>query len=184
MITKFHGNYRWLSNFTPCKVTYDGIEYDCIENAYQASKTLNLEDRLEFQDITPWKAKRLGSNLEIRNDWEHIKVPIMRDLLIQKFAAPAFKKLLLATGRQEIQEGNLWNDTFWGFCLSTNKGKNILGKLIMEIRDSIWVYNEEPEFNFDLKRMEKALEGPFITMPEGLTREEARNFIISTEFED
>lgn len=31
--------------------------------------------------------------------------------------------------------------------------------------------------NFDLERMKKAVAGPFITIPEGLTREQVREFI-------
>lgn len=33
------------------------------------------------------------------------------------------------------------------------------------------------EVNFDLERMKKAIEGPYITIPEGLTRKQIREFI-------
>ena len=32
-----------------------------------------------------------------------------------------------------LEETNWWNDTFWGVC--NRKGKNILGHLLMKIRD-------------------------------------------------
>lgn len=34
------------------------------------------------------------------------------------------------------------------------------------------ILDAEPEINFDLERMKRAVEGPFRTMPKGLTREE------------
>ena len=41
-IKGFFGEYRWLSNFEPCKVFYEGFEYSSSENAYQAAKSLDL----------------------------------------------------------------------------------------------------------------------------------------------
>ena len=32
-----------------------------------------------------------------------------------------------------IEEGNSWNDTFWGIC--DGKGKNMLGQILMAYRD-------------------------------------------------
>ncbi|CAI1821600.1 Uncharacterised protein [Serratia quinivorans] len=36
---------------------------------------------------------------------------------------------------------------------------------------------EEETFNFDLKRMEECLKGPFYTMPAGMTREERHKWV-------
>lgn len=36
---------------------------------------------------------------------------------------------------------------------------------------------KEETFNFDLKRMEECLKGPSYTMPEGLTREQRRQWV-------
>ena len=58
----------------------------------------------------------------------------MKLCLEQKFTDPTYKKLLLNTGDLYIQEGNYWGDKFWGICLKTNTGQNILGHLIMNIR--------------------------------------------------
>lgn len=174
-IEQFQGYYRWLSNFSPCKVMLDGIEYDSVENAYQAAKTLDPEIHKSFQHIKPGHAKKLSESLIIREDWDIVKVPIMRDLLLQKFSAPAYKKLLMETGSRVIEEGNEWGDIFWGVCLSTGKGKNMLGKLIMSIRDNLWLYNDEP-IDFDLERMEKACEGPAYTIQQTFTKREIEMF--------
>ena len=42
----------------------------------------------------------------------------------------------------------------------------------------------ESHFNFDLERMKKALEGPTITLPRGLTREERHWYICNVAFGD
>lgn len=44
------------------------------------------------------------------------------------------KKILTKTGDRLLSEGNTWNDTFLGVC--KGKGKNTLGKILMELRNS------------------------------------------------
>lgn len=59
---------RFLSNFYPyrdgggfyphpVKVVYDEMVFDCVECAYQAAKTLDMEMRAEIQAMTPFEAK-------------------------------------------------------------------------------------------------------------------------------
>ena len=40
MIKEFKGDYRWLSNFTPCKIELDGFIYPSVEHAYMSAKQL------------------------------------------------------------------------------------------------------------------------------------------------
>lgn len=137
MILQFKDEYRWLSNFWLSVVVYEGIEYPSVENAYQSSKTLDLEHRKYFETCTSGQAKRRGKELNIRSDWDTIKLSIMEDLLIQKFKHPELRQKLIDTGNQKIREGNNWNDRFWGVCLKTGLGENHLGYLIVKIRDRI-----------------------------------------------
>ena len=44
------------------------------------------------------------------------------------------RQQLLDTGDAELVEGNSWNDTFWGVSARTGKGKNWLGRLLMQVR--------------------------------------------------
>jgi N-glycosidase YbiA len=134
-ITKFREEYFFLSNFYPVQIKMDDIFYPSLEHAYQASKTLDEDERLMIRFAsTPGKAKRMGKEITIRQDWDKVKVGIMKKLLEQKFSKPALKKMLLETGDEEIIEGNEWGDTFWGIC--NGEGSNILGKLLMEIRNA------------------------------------------------
>jgi predicted NAD-dependent protein-ADP-ribosyltransferase YbiA (DUF1768 family) len=61
----------------------------------------------------------------------------MKKLLIQKYNQEPYKTKLINTGDLYIREGNYWNDTYWGFYLKTQTGQNMLGILIMEIRNNI-----------------------------------------------
>lgn len=138
MITSFKDEYRWLSNFVDVVVKLEGVKYKSVEHAYQAAKSKDEEWRTYCSsDIRAVKAKRGSRKIVIREDWEEIKVDVMRDLLIQKFSKHEFKYLLLGTGDTFIQEGNTWGDVFWGVDLESGEGKNALGLLIMEIRKSL-----------------------------------------------
>ena len=135
VIDKFIGDYAFLSNFEPCYIYYEDFIFYSVENAYQASKCKNKEDIVRFLGIPPGKAKRLGRTVSLRDDWEDVKVSLMKGFLRQKFFDPKLRNKLLATEGYELIEGNWWNDTFWGVC--NGKGENQLGKLLMQIREDI-----------------------------------------------
>ena len=138
MIKQFNDPNRFLSNFWICNVKYAGETYPSLEHAYQAAKTKDKKARKQIQKcITPGGAKRLGRAVVMRPNWEKINIKVMRKLLYRKFKYPKLRKRLLATGDLKLQEGNYWNDRFWGVCLKTGKGKNWLGKLLMKVRKSL-----------------------------------------------
>lgn len=131
-ILEFQGEHRWLSNFWPAPVLLDGVLFPSIEHAYQAAKT-HPSQREPFRHCTAGQAKRLGRTVEIRADWEQVKVPTMRSLVEQKFThGTDLGEKLKATGDGKIVEGNHWGDVFWGAC--KGRGQNWLGRLLMERR--------------------------------------------------
>jgi ribA/ribD-fused uncharacterized protein len=136
MIDSFKGKYRFLSNFYPCLVEYQGNVYESVEHAYSAAKTLDVSfQEAIFFARTAAEAKKIGRRVPLREDWEDIKVDIMKNLLVDKFSTFELKGKLLATGEEELVEGNWWGDTFWGVC--NGIGQNCLGKLLMEVREEI-----------------------------------------------
>jgi len=139
MIKEFQGKYRFLSNFFPSEIWLDEERYPTVEHAYQASKTLNLAERaLVGTAVSPGQAKRRGQRMTLREDWEDVKISIMKSLVEQKFTRhPDLKKQLLATENQVLQEGNRWNDTFWGVDLITELGSNHLGRILMNVRKKL-----------------------------------------------
>ena len=137
-INEFKGEFRFLSNFWPCKVCLDNVEYPSVECAYQAAKSLDPNVRKFFLNASSAQAKQLGKMIAIRKDWNEVKVPIMYNLVWQKFSNDeTLRQKLLQTGSAELIEGNTWGDTFWGVDMRSGNGKNILGKILMETRANL-----------------------------------------------
>lgn len=140
MITSFSGKHRFLSNFWPTEILFEDMFYPTVEHAYQAAKTTDHKERRAIRDQpTPGKAKLAGRRVTIRPDWEQVKIYVMERLLFQKFYRQPMKELLLATGDEELIEGNTWNDRFWGVYVGKgmNIGRNELGKALMRVRDEL-----------------------------------------------
>lgn len=136
IINSFKGQYSFLSNFYPVQVEIEGIVYPSVEHAYVAMKTMDIELRKQISLVeTAGKVKRMGRTLNIRSDWDHIKLPVMFGLLRLKFQKPELKLLLISTSDSHLEEGNWWGDTFWGVCKGV--GENNLGKLLMQVRQEI-----------------------------------------------
>jgi ribA/ribD-fused uncharacterized protein len=135
-IISFDGEERFLSNFWPVKVSLDGLEYNSVEAAYQAAKTLNMHQRMPFQTMTPSESKKAGRLLVIRPDWDEVKEQVMYSLLVQKFMPDTdLAEKLLATGYVPLVEGNTWGDIYWGVC--NGQGLNRLGNLLADVRTSL-----------------------------------------------
>lgn len=135
-IDKFDGRYEFLSNFYPVDIEYDGQTYGSVEHAFQAAKTFDEEERRDIRyAISPGIAKRIGRHVNLRPDWNNVKINIMYELLLQKFSRPRLRKMLLDTDDARIIEGNTWHDTFWGMCHGI--GENNLGKLLEKVREDI-----------------------------------------------
>jgi len=68
-----------------------------------------------------------------RQDWDAVKVEIMREILRAKAEQHEYvRRKLLETGDRVLVE-NSWRDDFWGWGPNRD-GKNALGRLWMEIR--------------------------------------------------
>ena len=136
VIDSFNGQYRFLSNFYICPVEWEGIVYTSAEAAYQSAKSINEFDRIKFKDLSPNESKRLGNKILLRDDWEDIKLFVMKRIVTNKFIQNTdLKYKLFKTGSALLIEGNWWNDTYWGIC--NGKGQNHLGKILMQIRKDL-----------------------------------------------
>ena len=136
IIFGFNGEYRFLSNFYQTPITYEGITYPSVENAYQAAKTINQEERLQFVKISSKEAKSLGKKITIREEWDTVKLQVMWNLIYEKFTRNRkLLSFLILTGEKHIEETNWWGDKFWGVC--RGEGENNLGKLLMKLREKL-----------------------------------------------
>lgn len=134
--------YNWFSNFKPFEIPmeYEGLVFKTPEAFYQSMKTEDPALRVPFQDMTAGQSKRAGSKLEIIYDWEDgRKVYVMQYALYYKFSEGTEWRKRLDDTKGEIIEWNNWHDNSWGDCICPKcediEGQNLLGKLLMEIRD-------------------------------------------------
>lgn len=159
MIELFRGNNFFLSNMKPLKnwiPTDQGILVPTAEHAYQAAKFLDptihkLVAAARFYDAPNkpvyadgYMAKELArafieTGVEVYPDFEISKRTIMLSIVAMKFERNAdLAERLLATGDEELVEGNTWGDRYWGIDpVGSRNGDNNLGKILMEVRDRL-----------------------------------------------
>ena len=88
--------------------------------------------------LKPSEAKRLGQRVALRPDWEAVKLGVMEDIVRAKFTQhESLAVKLINTGDRGLIEGNTWQDLFWGVDITTRKGENHLGRILMKIRDEL-----------------------------------------------
>jgi ribA/ribD-fused uncharacterized protein len=139
----FVGEYRWLSNFFPCRVEWEGRVYKSSEAAYQSAKYPPAERDI-FTTLDPDPAKKLSRTKPYDTAaWEQRKERSMREVLWAKFSQnPELAKQLLATGNRHLEETNWWGDRIWG--VHQGEGQNLLGKMLMEVRARLSRTNQSP----------------------------------------
>ena len=136
MIDNFRGEYAFLSNFYDAPVEYNGLSFRNSEAAFQAQKTIDEIERVQFTSLDASNSKRLGRAVTLREDWEKVKIQVMYEICYAKFTQnPELGEKLVATGDEVLIEGNTWNDKFWGVC--NGQGMNQLGKILMTIRTKL-----------------------------------------------
>ena len=140
-ITRFTGDYAFLSNFYPHPVEIDALLYPTNEHAFQALKTDNPAERLKVRLAkTPASAKALGKRVTLRDGWDQERFEVMERLSRAKFADPKLAEHLRATGERELVEGNTWRDRTWGCVRDKDgqwKGRNELGRILMRVREAV-----------------------------------------------
>lgn len=141
-MTKYLKN--WFSNMQPfdSPLVENGISYRTPEHYYQAMKMCSKEHQeMIAQARTGYLAKKLGQTLPARPSWETQKVLVMRIAQEYRFQEGTTWREKLMKTEGEIVETNNWHDNFWGDCVCEKckytTGLNMLGKVLMEIRESI-----------------------------------------------
>ncbi|HLP92311.1 MAG TPA: NADAR family protein [Nostocaceae cyanobacterium] len=133
--------YGCFSNFSPHGFVLDDLFWPTSEHYFQAYKFVGKPD---FELIRLAKSPKIAANMgrertrPLRSDWEQVKDDIMRKAVLCKFTTHEdIRTILLSTGDKEIVE-NAPHDFYWG-CGADGSGKNMLGKILMEVREKIRV---------------------------------------------
>ena len=140
-----------LSNFDPCPVTYQGINFKTSEHAFQWSACVEvLRDDLAEEVImakSPHDAKKIASSIQSdHTNWHKIKYGVMEKVLRAKIeCSDEFRSELLSTDDKLLIEAR--EDLWWGSGLSyrmtttTNPkyhpGHSWLGEILMKIRGDL-----------------------------------------------
>lgn len=145
-ITRFRGEFKFLSNFEASTFFWKGKKYATLEHAYQAAKSIYPDEAEAIRNaIAPSQAKKMGKMVRTYDGWDDDKAGIMLELLRLKFQNVFLRWKLLQTGNAVLIEGNTWHDTYWGVCKCDkcgNSGLNTLGKLLMQVREEVKAENE------------------------------------------
>tara|TARA_R110001599_G_scaffold64023_3_gene179208 strand:- start:867486 stop:868094 length:609 start_codon:yes stop_codon:yes gene_type:complete len=135
--------YGVFSNLHRTPVIFEGREFPTAEHAYQAGKASKEAVREWILSApTPSLVAMAAHGLytwDIVPTWSKTKFDRMKDVLRAKFSQhEELRVLLLETGGARLVEAgttdNLVNRT-WGEV--NGKGKNMLGVLLMEVRDEL-----------------------------------------------
>ena len=131
--------YGCFSNFSQHGFALDDKFWKTSEHYFQAQKFAGTDHEEELRMAkTPKDVANMGRERKrpLREDWEEVKDDVMRKAVLRKFETHKdIREILLSTGDEEIIE-NAKGDYYWG-CGADGSGKNMLGKILMEVRDKL-----------------------------------------------
>lgn len=143
---KTNERFGGLSNMAPgFPLEVSGFRIRTSEALYQACRFPHMPEvqmRI-LQETSPMTAKMRSKPFRkySREDWDNVRIPIMRWCLRVKLGCNSdkFARLLEETGDRPIVEESR-KDAFWGAKPvedETLEGCNVLGRLLMELRHTL-----------------------------------------------
>lgn len=131
--------YGCFSNFSAHNFEIDGTPWATVEHYFQAMKFAGTphEDAVR-RAPAPMIAKTLGNDRSqpLRADWDAVKDDVMRRAVRAKFARHADIRAVLLGTDDEVLIEDAPGDYCWG-CGAEGTGRNMLGKILMEVRDEL-----------------------------------------------
>lgn len=155
------GNYKCFSQFYPCifSVKHDGklVEYNCVEQYHQQQKAVLFGDYYcaskVMESSSPTHQRELGRSVKEFNEdtWFVHCYEICKKCTVAKFTQnPDLLQILMSTKNNWLAHESS-DDCVWGTGVSATqskskvkwRGKNLLGKVLEDARDSILEYGVE-----------------------------------------
>lgn len=140
-----------FSNFAYSPFILDGIKWENTEAAFMFYKALHFKDNESMEKIknetNPYKAKQLGRLVKgyVDSEWDSVRYKYMLKVNMAKYTQNSnlfdslinTKDLILceANGKDPIWGCGLYADNDKILDSSNWKGQNLLGKVLMEIRE-------------------------------------------------
>jgi predicted NAD-dependent protein-ADP-ribosyltransferase YbiA (DUF1768 family) len=164
MIPFFVHNHQWLHNNAHTPLRWQGLTFPSVLHAFQAARTSNVGIKKEIStthtsaslsSIMPKIIQYTGFD---GHQTMEVLLRIKFGLTIQDLNPRTqmyLAKQLIQTGLEALEYGNHTCDTFWGVCHCARHkinsdlepvdgtGQNVLGNMLMEVRDSWRGYIEE-----------------------------------------
>ena len=146
----FQSHHAFMSNMFLCLIKHEGIEYKSAEHFYSAEMA-RFHDRLDLVDDIleardGYAAKRIVRSIKVKDEWKDANVKAMKKIIVLKFDQnDSLRDKLLKTKGWLYEATKADMDFACGFTLSQAKdiaknkitGKNILGDILCDYRDSI-----------------------------------------------
>ena len=149
--------YGCFSNWYPAAFTYEGIRYNCVEQYMMAEKTaMGGRDDLRrkiMEETDPGRMRYLAGKdrflefKQIETRWdENCRQIVKRGVKAKLLQNPAILETLLGTGNAVLAECAR-GDEIWGIGINLHdsdwkdisnwKGKNYLGRILMQLREEL-----------------------------------------------
>ena len=130
--------WKDFSNLAKYPIELEGKIWKSTEHYYQYKKYEKVDPKfaIRIREIdSPREVKKLTlQNLRHPDNWDEIKIDILKKAAYKKFETYLqLRDKLLSTGKEELIEANP-DDYFWGIG-KNRTGKNMMGKILMEIRE-------------------------------------------------
>ena len=186
-----------FSNWHHCEFTYKGHDFKNTEQAFMWEKAMYFNDQ-EIADeilITPSPSSNKGLGRAVKNfdpkTWLVDGYPIMVAVNLSKyFQNEDLKKILLRTGDKILVEASPY-DTIWGIGLKESdndvldeskwKGKNLLGKALMDVRNHIKyeIYLKHISESVDNKLLSKEEFLKYLNKDEDIVKRDGEKFVVN-----
>jgi len=154
----FWGKDDPFSNFYYTPFKHKNILFKWSEQAVMYEKAMLFGSIQVAKEIlrapTPQACKQLGRSRKIafnQDVWDEQKETVYFNVLLSKFSNPKLKKVLLETNDKLLAEASPY-DKIWGIGYAWDhpnalypdrwKGQNLLGKVLMDVRETLKVNAE------------------------------------------
>ena len=145
---KVDGEWGLMSNFARTPIVVDGVTFDCTEKLFQVMKFTDEESRKVIYSKKGQPIKMMARHQEkvgsVREDWGRIFIDAMKFCLMEKYAqSEEFRRELeRSKGKFIVEQQPNPRRPAGAYSAKLNEdgstwvGPNIMGRLLMELRDN------------------------------------------------